>query len=148
MNREIKFRAWFPSEIIIKRWGYNTKKSNLITWFSWVLLLPILSYPQDTICIPKSQVHNIYEGLKKYEWYKEQYPEREKDIYRLTNIVISQDSTIQQYVNRNIERDAELKELYDIKEKQAITIERRKNSLWWLWLGLGAISGGFIVSQF
>lgn len=112
------------------------------------LILPLLSYSQDTICIPKSQVHNIYDGLKKYEWYKEQYPEREKDIYRLTNIVISQDSTLQQYVKRNIERDAELKELYDIKEKQAVTIERRKNSLWWLWLGLGAISGGFIVSQF
>lgn len=108
------------------------------------LLLPILSFAQpDTLCLTPQQRDKVYEGLKRYEFYKVEFPKALNAVNELQGIIISQDSTFQSYLNREEQRYKELRNLYEERQKQAVTIAEIKSSRWGFWdwvLYLGSVA--------
>lgn len=107
-----------------------------------LILIPFLSFAQsDTLVLNQKEYNNVYQGLKLYEWYKQEYPKVVKANNDLLNIVIQQDSTLQGYISRTQQRDIKLDALYQDRVKLAVEQERLKNKGWSIWEWLFFIGG-------
>lgn len=106
-----------------------------------IILLLITSSlkAQDTLKIPADQVRNIYIGLQLERQYSKLYPQCLKVADSLNSIIIEQELTLKQYIEEQYKIDEEIYDIYAEREK--LLAKKPKKSLWWLWSGLGLLTG-------
>lgn len=108
-----------------------------------LILIPFLSFAQEEkYSFTKNEIDTLYEIGKRYEWYRENYPKRINDIDNLHSIIIQQDTTLQGYIRRTVERDKDLKKMYELKEKYSVQQAKRWNFWdWTLFIGSNILTG-------
>jgi len=113
-----------------------------------ILLTCITLQAQDTIHLNKTQVTEIYKGLKQGERYRELYAKSLTAVDSLVNIVQEQDYNLNLYIEQNSAYDAQLKTLNDQLTKAVVVEDKNKwyNSRW-LWAGVGFAGGVYTTTK-